>query len=118
MKKAFELGVYPRLLGLFGAFWGKVWTLGAKVWDPIMRVQEHWGLGCCRDSRLEFSPASFLCSNPKYPIQLLLTPSLKSLKASFNLGSGFSGLSLDIQNDGSEELAMPAYNPLPQEGPV
>ena len=30
-----------RLLGLFGAFWGKVWALGAKVWDPIMRVQEH-----------------------------------------------------------------------------
>ena len=32
--------------------------MGAKVWDPIMRVQEHWGLGCCRDSRLEFSPGS------------------------------------------------------------
>ena len=30
-----------RILGLFGAFWGKVWALGAKVWDPSMRVQEH-----------------------------------------------------------------------------
>ena len=29
-----------RLLGLLGAFWGKVWALGAKVWDPILRVQE------------------------------------------------------------------------------
>ena len=29
-----------RLLGLFGAFWGKVWALGAKVYDPSRRVQE------------------------------------------------------------------------------
>ena len=29
-----------RLLELFGAFWGKVWALGAKVWDPTLRVQE------------------------------------------------------------------------------
>ena len=29
-----------RLSGLFEAFWGKVWALGAKVWDTIMRVQE------------------------------------------------------------------------------
>ena len=28
------------LLGLFGAFWGKVWALGARVWHPIMGVQE------------------------------------------------------------------------------
>ena len=26
-----------RLLSLFGALWGKVWALEAKVWDPIMR---------------------------------------------------------------------------------
>ena len=32
-----------RLLGLFGAFWGKAWALGAKVWDPTSRVQEPWG---------------------------------------------------------------------------
>ena len=32
-----------RLLGLFGAFWGKVWALVAKVWDLIMGVQELWG---------------------------------------------------------------------------
>ena len=29
-----------RLPGLFGTFGVKVWTLGPKVWDPIMRVQE------------------------------------------------------------------------------
>ena len=29
-----------RLLGLFGDFGGKVWALGAKVWDPMLRVQE------------------------------------------------------------------------------
>ena len=43
------LGVTLRLLGPFGAFWGKVWALGAKVWDPTMRAQEPygraWGLG-------------------------------------------------------------------------
>ena len=32
-----------RLLRLFGAFWGKVWALGTKVWDPIMKVQEPQG---------------------------------------------------------------------------
>ena len=34
------LGSTLRLLGLFGACWGKVWALGAKVWDPILKVQE------------------------------------------------------------------------------
>ena len=34
------LGYTLRLLGLFGAFWGKVWALGAKVWDPVLQVQE------------------------------------------------------------------------------
>ena len=29
-----------RFPGLFGAFWGKVWALGAEAWDPIMRVHE------------------------------------------------------------------------------
>ena len=32
-----------RLLRLFGAFWEKVWALGAKIWDPIMKVQEPEG---------------------------------------------------------------------------
>ena len=38
MFGALEFRVYLRLLGLFGAFWGKVWALGAKVWDPNTRV--------------------------------------------------------------------------------
>ena len=25
-------------------FWGKVWALGATVWDPIMKVQEPWNI--------------------------------------------------------------------------
>ena len=25
------------------AFWGKDWALGAKVWDPILKVQEPSG---------------------------------------------------------------------------
>ena len=29
-----------RFLGLFGVFWGKVWALGPKVWEPMVRVQE------------------------------------------------------------------------------
>ena len=29
-----------KLLGLFGAVWGKVWALGAKVWDLIRKVQD------------------------------------------------------------------------------
>ena len=33
-------GFTLRLLGLFGAFWANVWALGAKVWDPTLRVQE------------------------------------------------------------------------------
>ena len=37
------MGVALRLLGPFGAFLGKVWAFGAKVWDPIMRVQEPQG---------------------------------------------------------------------------
>ena len=30
----------PSTVGLLGAFWKKVWALGAKVWDPTLRVQE------------------------------------------------------------------------------
>ena len=36
------LRYYAKAARTVWAFWGKLWALGAKVWDPILKVQEPW----------------------------------------------------------------------------